>query len=397
MYSEESLPEKKDINHPRSIAMLVWVITVAYLFMLFMPGLLGGFVDQAGFTETQAGYLCSMNLFGMMIGALIAVGLVQKANLRSVLLGAGTLMLVTEIVSGSTQGFTPLMVIRFFNGISLGIASGMAGPGVSSLRNPDQAVAIACMLQYFLAAVGLTVLPYLYTGFGMGGAFYLLAGFALTIILLIKWFPVPVNVEPKTKQTCERPSLFSLPIILSLTALLIFYIANSSLWAYLDRIGVAAGIPVETVGFNLSVSMLAAIVTGILAVVINVRLGRAFPLALGFVGMIAGSALLVNTPDSTTFLIAASMFNGSWMFVLTYFIGFLAVLDPLGRLVVLSNFAMAAGLAVGPGLGGIMIKEGTYTVLLFMSISGFTLALIMVITAIWMSGRKPLPEEITSH
>lgn len=376
----------RDINHPLSIGMLCWVVMVGYLFMLLMPGLLGAFVDQLGLTETQAGYVCAMNLFGMMLGALLSVVLVQKINVRTGLVWSACFMLVTEITSSFLPDYMPLMTIRFFNGISIGIVAGMAGPGIANVKKPDQAIAVASMLQYLMAAVGLTVLPYIFASTGMAGAYYLLAGFAVTLLLSIKLFPVPAvaSGQPQTNKTGSSQSLLKKHIIIALVSLLIFYISNSSLWAYLDRIGVNAGIPVETVGFYLSVSMLSAMVTGILAAVFGTRFGRVLPLSLGYLGMIAGSYLLIGKFDAISFLVAVCLFNGAWILVLAYFVGYLAGLDSSGRLVALSNFAIAAGLAVGPGLGATLIGQGTYNTLLWIAIGGFVLSFTMILIALGM-------------
>ena len=63
------MTEKKvlDINSPMSITAMAWPICVAYMFLLFLPGLVGGFMDTLGFTGEQAGYTASSHLGGMMV------------------------------------------------------------------------------------------------------------------------------------------------------------------------------------------------------------------------------------------------------------------------------------------------------------------------------------------
>ncbi len=379
--------ENFDINSPKTTFALVWGVTVGYAFLLIMPVLVGGFVDSLGFSESEAGLIASAQMFGMMLGALTATPLVSRINLRTGIFIGIVVLLLFDVLSVYLKEPTFLSIVRFVNGVGGGFAVGMMASSIAATRNPDRVFALLLVCQYTFAAIGFFILPQLLGHYGMRGAFVFLAILALSVIAILNWFPA--RTRKTTHESADTGSLLNPTVIFTLLSLLLFYVANNAIWAYLDRIGVSAGIPIEQIGLGLGLSMLLAITAGLLAFFLGLKLGRIIPLAFGILAMIIGTVLLLGEVSSLVYFLSAAIFNFSLIFAVTYYLGFCAELDAAGRVVVLANFTIAAGLALGPAIAALLLDNENYQPVLTTSIGGFIVSLaIILLVLVFRKKRK---------
>ena len=385
MMTTDKREEGFDINSPRTIFALIWGITVGYAFLLIMPALVEGFVSLLGFSEVEAGWVASGQMFGMMIGALLAVPIVTRMNLRKGILIGIIVMLGLEIVSIYTKTPTMLAAVRLLNGIGGGFAVGMIASSVSATRDPDRVFALLLVCQYTLAAIGFFSLPSILAALGMKGAYLMLALLALSVLLMIKSYPDSIQSGEQDEQAAH--SLINLPTVLVLFSLLIFYVANNAIWAYLGLIGVSANIPIEKIGLGLGLSMLFGVVAGGSTFWLGLKLGRTIPLVFGLLSMIFGVWLLFGEVSQLAYFASAAIFNFSLIVAVTYYLGFCAILDSIGRVVVLANFIIAAGLALGPAVAASMVDGESYDRVLQASIVGFLVSIVTILLAFFVYRR----------
>ncbi len=357
-----------NINSPMSVMSMSWAVCVGYMFLLFLPGLVGEMVDSLGFTFEEAGYVASAHLGGMMIGALIATGLVARINMRTGLFLA-LVGLVSLEVASSFVGSAALMIgVRVATGICCGFATGMGAACISSTKNPERVFALMVMAQFAMGCIGLFGMPYI----GLKAGFFALATLGISVIATLEWFPSKIEDEAvEGEAPVERASLMSMPVIITLLSLFLFYVFNNSIWTYLDRIGTAANIAIETIGMGLGLSMLAGMLGGIMAFVIGGKFGLLTPLAVGLGAMTWGAWVIMGSFSMTIYFVSTAVFNAALAVNIAYYMGYCAALDHSGRTVVLANFVIAAGLAVGPILGAELVSDTGFDKLLLVSAVGF--------------------------
>ncbi len=369
-----------DVNAKGTIFALVWTLTIVYAFLMFLPGLIGGFIDVLKLTEAQAGYVASSQLLGMLLGSIGANILLRRLNLRlGVLLGV-LLLLGMELASASAASAEVLIAIRLIAGVGAGFAAAFGSAGISATANPDKCFGLVLFSQFLLGAVGLYTMPYLLAAIGVSGVFYCLAALTLSALPLMPL--MPQKGAAADQGSGEAPSLQSPPVLLTLGSILLFYVFNNAVWAFLDRIGVDAGIPVETVGMALGISMFGGIAGAMLSVFLGVRFGRLVPISLGLLLFMVAIGFLAVPFGIGTYFVATFGLNATLAFAVVYLLGTCARLDSSGRVVVLGNMMIALGLAIGPALAANLLNGGAYSRVLWVSVFGVAVALLLIVGAL---------------
>jgi MFS family permease len=129
-------------------------------------------------------------------------------------------------------------------------------------------------------------------------------------------------------------------------------------WAFAERIGVAAGFDSSQISPVVASNLLASAAGSVLAMLLGTRFGRRRTLLAGMMLMVA--AILALSWSETYGLYAIGIVGLGFTvgFVLPYQMGTLAGLDTEGRFVVLITAAQGIGSAAGPALGGVAVDMG---------------------------------------
>jgi len=377
-----------DINAKISIFTMAWCATFGYMFVVLMPAILGILVDLLDFPENQVGYVGTAQLFGMLIGGVLATFSVSRLNLRIGIALGLVMIILMELASSMAGDIMAMCIIRVVDGVGAGFVAGLSLAGLAATRNPDANYGLGITIQFVLGAVLYLALPYITPVTGAGIVFLLLAAMGVSCLLLVGNLPVSGHAD--NLSDAGAPRLFRWSVIMTLGAILLFYIFNNGVWAYLDRIGVAAGIPVETVGQALSVCMLGGILGAVLSVFAGGRFGRAVPIAVSLITFMIGTAMLAVPFGTSTYFVAAFLMNSSLAFCIAFLLGTCAALDTIGRVVVLANMMITLGMAVGPALAANLLNGGDYSRVLWVSVVGVGFSVVSILGGLFLAKQEEI-------
>ena len=368
-----------DKNFVTTVFVVIVVGLVGIDFLLVEPAVVGAVVDYGGLTTQEAGWLASTHMGGAMIGTIIVPFVIAKWNLRRLVLSALCLIILSELSSVVLNSLVFLGIARFFAGLGDGLLYATAAGVIAGMRQADRIFGLFLVAQFLLGAFGLYILPKVLPIIEVQGIFYSFAAMAGGAVCVTRWFPVRAS-----DQIIERPAiqLLRFPIILSLVALLIHYIANGAMWAYLDRIGVANGISPEDVGFSLSISMVVGIFGALIPVLIGVQYGRFFPFLTGLLMIAASALLLMGSFSLMRYAIAVCIFNFALSYTIPYFMGLQGSLDPQGRIVAMGVVMIYFGLTLGPVIGSLLVTDDNFVNMLWMTVAGFMLSLTTILLVV---------------
>jgi len=172
-------------NPKTEILSITLVITVGYAFLLLMPGLVGGMVDNLGLTTKQAGWVASSQMFGMMLGTLSALGLRRCCPTLTLMISFAGLTALMDFASVFAASAEMLIWVRFASGMAAGVTTGIAAAAIAGMRQPDRAAAIIFAAQFFFGMLGLALLPQIRLFGGMKGAFVFLALLSLLVVITL--------------------------------------------------------------------------------------------------------------------------------------------------------------------------------------------------------------------
>ncbi|NIB40778.1 MFS transporter [Pseudomaricurvus alkylphenolicus] len=356
---------------------LLGVLSVAVLFV--SPVLVGAMVTQLGFTEAQAGGVISAELLGMSVATFAAIVLAARWPWQRLVATSLILMLMGNLLSSQVSHYGTLLVLRFAIGLAAGVSMSTCIAMIAGNANPDRVYGLWVSGQLIFGALGLYLLPKLLIQFGFGFFYLLVAIFIGLFLTMVRHLPegAQTGVDHRVAALSWRQPGQRLAL-LGIVAIFVFYIGQYSVWVYLERIGVAAGLPSTTIAEGLSVAALIGIAGALGAAVLHIRYGRLGPVLLALIVSLMAMGWLSQTGAAGVYVLSVSAFSFSFNFILPYLMAGVAQADSSGRLIMLTNLASGGGLAVGPLIGGNLLQSSGV-------LSLVTLAVVLTLISIVMA------------
>lgn len=324
------------------------------------PMVVGALVDLLNFSERQAGFIASAELAGFSLAGLALLTFVHKAN-RRVLALAGVALVVCSDLGACTVGTFPAMLImRSLAGMGSAMAYSIFPMLASASTRPESVFGIINASSIAYAGAFVWLAPKLLALWHLPGIFLAMAVLALVVCPTIFWVPAhgqpAAPCGPAAALPARPGSRFHPNIVILLLVTLCLYVGHGGIWAYQERIGMAAGLPREKVGALLGSSMLIWGVAGsLLATWLGLAIGRIWPQVLSFGVSVAAAVMLVVGGSPTVYGVACALIALSWFYGLPYLSGWLAMLDPNGRANIACMLVSTAGSALGPGFAAVLV------------------------------------------
>lgn len=364
---------------PAAVA-VVWVSSVAALFLSLQPLLVGRLVDAAGMTLQQAANVPSANMLGTLAGSALTLLLLGRFGVRRLMLLGIALFALGELLSAvlvaSPAG---LAAARLVAGCGMGISIAGAAATVVALPSPERVFAAMVFFQALSGAALLLAAPELFESIGVRGVFVTLATLAVVSCATIPFYAQPA---PRHEARVPGTTLISLPTLMLLGSLFVYYVANNGVWAHFERVGVDAGVPTHEISAALSIGQLCSLAGALAAAILSARISRRAAIGSGVVGIAIATAMLLGIKGPSLLLASVALFMGSICFVVPFYLGALAALDASGRFVVMGNLALMGGLFLGPALAAAVATRSSLQSMLVFSIALFAVALILALMAL---------------
>lgn len=326
--------------------------------IILMPMIVGGVVDDYGFSEQQAGMLASMEGMGLVIASIFAAFWIRKFSWTKALFVGLLLAAALNIVSANLSDFTGLTVTRFLAGFMGGTVLAVAVVALGDNLEPDRAFGIAQLMQGVMMFVAFAAAPGLLAAYSVSGLFYMLAAASLLMMLSLFWFPDQGVIRTETDEKSTQGNSNTLLLWLGLFSSFLFFINIFGFWAFIERIGQAVQLPTATIGIALGASQLAAIGGALAAALASDRYGRNLPLVIVLVGQSLVLWALAGKFGAVTFFIGVGVFQALFMVAVSYQMGAIAKIDIKGRYLVMMTAAQGLGAAFGPTIAAALIRSG---------------------------------------
>lgn len=326
--------------------------------IILMPMIVGGVVDDYGFSEQQAGMLASMEGMGLVIASIFAAFWIRKFSWTKALFVGLLLAAALNIVSANLSDFTGLTVTRFLAGFMGGTVLAVAVVALGDNLEPDRAFGIAQLMQGVMMFVAFAAAPGLLAAYSVSGLYYMLAAASLLMMLSLFWFPDQGVIRTETDEKSTQGNSNTLLLWLGLFSSFLFFINIFGFWAFIERIGQAVQLPIATIGFALGASQIAAIGGALAAALASDRYGRSLPLVIVLVGQSLVLWALAGKFGAVTFFIGVGVFQALFMVAVSYQMGAIAKIDIKGRYLVMMTAAQGLGAAFGPTIAAALIRSG---------------------------------------
>ena len=203
------------IPHLRHFVAFSIIGSVTLMPLLVLPAMIGVLVDNAGMSDSSAGWSASANfLASAVVGLLISVR-VHRLNLRQVASFALALAAVADILSAFTAGeSTMFFAARILAGLMLGAAYVASVSSFARFDSYERGFGLFVTLQFIISGLGLYLVPVYADEMGSTGLF---SGFAVLdclALLLAQFLP-----SEKAAESVESDSGSELKTLLTASAL----------------------------------------------------------------------------------------------------------------------------------------------------------------------------------
>ncbi len=332
---------------------LAFLTTAGIFYINIMPAVINGLKEGLHFTNQQAGFVSSANLYGAAIGALTAVFLIKHINWR---LWAYVLLVSLVVIDLScimVQDPIIMIIVRAFHGITGGLLVGIGFAIISRTKQADKTFGYLLLIQWGLGGLGIMYLPQLVPEFGTTALFLSLVTFTLVTLVMLPFLP-DYDVGSKLEKTNKNSKTKRKPLLMNLFAIFLFQAANMALFAYMISLGKAEGLSVEFMSNSLGVASWVALLGALLVIVIGTKYGRMIPLVIAILLTAFCSWLLHFSEIAQVYLITNIIIGITWAFVLPYLFGICAELDKAGQMAAMGGFASKMGLASGPMVAALL-------------------------------------------
>ncbi len=339
--------ELDKISDARAIAAGILLYMLAPLGMTLIPLTVGAAATDLGFTNSEVGYLASVDLAGLAFVSVTAAIWVRRYSWHTIALTSLIVIMVGNGLSIVSDSFTTLCIARFITEMGSGGIYALALVTLGETRTPDRffsygigstiAVSVAVFLWY----------PALIAQYGIDVIFLSHIFLAAAVIPVVFWLPKFVEVQ--AAPTTEGDDRNLIPLIICFIGFSCIMLAEGGLWSYVERMGSSYGLDADYVGEVLATTQVASFIAAMLASTFGARYGRTWPIVLGMAAFLLSLYLLL-IPDATLFMIGACLSQFAWIFVLPFMMAMCVELDTSGRYYVLITAFKMAGFSLGPAI-----------------------------------------------
>lgn len=173
-----------------------------------MAGILPLVSTHFGVTEAQAGYAASIFMLGLCIGAPLFIIIFINFNKKYLLMVAMLLFAFSNTISGITDDFTTLLIVRFIAGVGAGMFIGISIPTAMRFAPAGKsatAVSLVLLGSNIAVAFGVPIGTYLTGAIGYSFTFLF-----LSVVSIVVLFGVLTLIPKQSTAVMEHTNIMSL-------------------------------------------------------------------------------------------------------------------------------------------------------------------------------------------
>mgnify|MGYP000462589785 CR=1 FL=1 len=350
-----------------ALAVAAFVSAVSALMFNAMPLYLGAAADNLGLNNREMGYLASSFFSGYTLATFTALLWIYRFNWRYLSAAMGVIASVGFVVAAlvDTQGL--LLSILFSLGVCSGVLFTLALTLLGSGAHPEKCYALGQLTQIGLGATVALCFPALITRqWGYAGV---TCGFALLFLLAACCAKGMPATAPQKLPHCDASCASNRKPVLESFALFLFLLGHSGLWAFIERVGDSAGFTTEFVGLSMSVGLLSGAAAGVIPLLLGDRFGHARPLSLAMLIYLAALWSVYLFEGQAAYVIGIMLSQAALAIYFVYQWAQIAVNDGSGRVTPMIPAVMGLGIAIGPGVAGLLAGSGYLPLFILLTVT----------------------------
>lgn len=371
----------RNVNTPGILLAILYISVIGPAVFIVQPGFVHGLIAGYHFNDQEAGYIASAEMWGIAVTTLVMGFVLHRFNWRTMMALAALVIAAANFLNGTItpiQHSLPLsLIVRGLAGLGSGVFVSLSFTLIGLTSKPQRNFGLLVIAVLCFGAFGLFVMPSALSLIGMNGVVIFFGLLSLSALPLLRLLPTSadevIDIDP---DAVEVPRIYA---ALMVAVMAVFFIGQTSVWAYLYLIGLNGGVSEQGVANGLSASSFSGIFGAMFATLIGLRFGRIAPTAVAVAGSIISLAFLFGQFSSLVFTLAAGAYCLFWNFMHPLLLSFLSKIDKTGGILAHGIAAQMLGTAAGPALAALIVTHNDYSRVLWLGICLYALTLVMVL------------------
>ncbi len=352
--------QKHEVDAPLAIVAGLTLAAIGAIFYNILPLFIGSAQDFQAWSPSEAGLIGTVFFAGYTLVTISGVFWARKINWRIVCLLSAPLAAAPMAVTGHVTSYPLIAACVFVSGGAFSAIYLVATIAIADTSNPSRWMGAKIGAETALGAIFLIFSPVLLIEpHGFKGIVYGVAGIALLSVLFLAFFPARGRKgnEGLSTTIVDIESGEKCGMLLLLLSLVVFFLAQTALWAFLERTGNSSGFDPSSVGTILAISLGTAMLGAFTEAAIGEKMGIFNAVLFANILFVLGALGLYFTADITLYAISAWVVTFSVGFGVSLYMAAVAIKDRSGRYIILAVPALGLGAAFGPGLAGFILEK----------------------------------------
>jgi predicted MFS family arabinose efflux permease len=322
-----------------------------------LPVWVGTLIGHYGLDPQQAGLLATLFLVGAVLASSVLAPMFHRLAGRWVAaLGFG-LSGATFWAVSTTSDFATMAVLHALSGVAAGAALSVTHGTIARSHNPHRLFALVGIALGFFGIAFMGATPQIVAAVGGPALFLVFAGvMGVASVVSLLAFPSPDAAPATPAAHAAKGQRLPTAVWFGIVGIACMGLVQSMTFSFLERVGTDRGFGLQAVTGVLIALGIVNLAPAALAALLEKKWSARNVMLVGPVLQALLVAMIMNATTFVPYAAAASVFAAVMIFTHTFAFGLLARLDPSGRAMAATPAMLMVGAAIGPILGGTLVK-----------------------------------------
>lgn len=327
--------------------------------LVALPVWVGTLISAYGFDPQQAGALATLFLAGAVVSSVFFAPRFHRINARMAATVGFAIATLAFGVASLQTGFAGMAACHGVAGLAAGAALSFTHGTIGRSANPHRMFAIVGMALGVFAILFLGATPSMVAALGGAVLFRVFAG-VMGLAAIVSALLFPVAARPADAASAAIPQKLGRAVWAGVLGVSAMALTQAMVFSFFERIGSDRGFGLEAVTAVLIVLGFVNLFPAPLAAILEKKLSAEKVVLAG--PMLQAVLALVITFSGTfaPYAAAGAVFVSVMIFTHTFAFGLLSRLDGSGRALAATPAMLMVGAAIGPILGGTLVKFSGY-------------------------------------
>jgi predicted MFS family arabinose efflux permease len=357
MFSGEGASMSNRFGLKGNIALMV-SHCAGMLDLVALPLWIGVLVATYQFDPQQAGGLVTLFLIGAVLASVTLAPKFKQLKRRAVASLGFLLSGICFLTASQISDFIPLAFLHFGAGVCASAALSMAHGTLARSVNPHRLFAIAGFSLGVMGLLFMGATPNIIQAVG-GTSLFLIFGAIMMVGSLACALAFPAlsfNESTQGQQATNVNATIPKSVWYGIVGISLMAVTQAMTFSFMERVGNDRGFSADSITLVLVALAVINIVAAALAGILETKISAKWVLIIGPVLQIIFANIMMNASSFPFYAVSAAFFVSLMLFTHTFVFGLLARLDTSGRAMAATPAMLMIGAAVGPILGGTLVK-----------------------------------------